>query len=152
VAVYVKTIRPEIKIIGVEAVDSASMYHSLKKGRRVTLDQVGIFADGVAVAQVGKETFRLARKLIDEVVLVDVDQMCVAVKDLFDDTRGIAEPSGALAVVGMKIYAARKKLVDKTLIAVNSGANVNLIACGISRNARRSASRGKRCSRLRFRK
>jgi threonine dehydratase len=94
----------------------------------------------------------LVRKLIDEVVLVDVDQMCVAVKDLFDDTRGIAEPSGALAVVGMKIYAARKKLVDKTLIAVNSGANVNLIACGISRNARRSASRGKRCSRLRFRK
>jgi threonine dehydratase len=125
VAAYVKTIRPEIKIIGVEAVDSASMYHSLKKGRRVVLDQVGIFADGVAVAQVGKETFRLARKLIDEVVLVDVDQMCAAVKDLFDDTRAIAEPSGALAVAGMKIYAARKKLTDKTLIAVNSGANVN---------------------------
>lgn len=125
VAAYVKTIRPEIKIIGVEAVDSASMYHSLKKGRRVVLDQVGIFADGVAVAQVGKETFRLARKLIDEVVLVDVDQMCAAVKDLFDDTRAIAEPSGALAVAGMKIYAARKKLADKTLIAVNSGANVN---------------------------
>ena len=124
VAAYVKTIRPEIKIIGVEAVDSASMYYSLKKGRRVVLDQVGIFADGVAVAQVGKETFRLARKLIDEVVLVDVDQMCAAVKDLFDDTRAIAEPSGALAVAGMKIYAARKKLADKTLIAVNSGANV----------------------------
>jgi threonine dehydratase len=77
------------------------------------------------VAQVGKETFRLARKLIDEVMLVDVDQMCAAVKDLFDDTRAIAEPSGALAVAGMKIYAARKKLADKTLIAVNSGANVN---------------------------
>lgn len=125
VAAYVKMIRPEIKIIGVEAIDSASMYQSLKKGRRVTLDQVGIFADGVAVAQVGKETFRLARKLIDEIILVDVDQMCAAVKDLFDDTRAIAEPSGALATAGMKIYAARKKLSDKTLIAVNSGANVN---------------------------
>ena len=125
VASYVKMIRPEIKIIGVEAVDSASMYHSLKRGRRVVLDQVGIFADGVAVAQVGKETFRLARKVIDEIVLADVDQMCAAVKDLFDDTRAIAEPSGALAVAGMKIYAARKKLKGKTLIAVNSGANVN---------------------------
>lgn len=125
VAAYVKAVRPEIKVIGVEASDSASMYHSLKKGRRVVLDQVGIFADGVAVAQVGKETFRLARKLIDEVVLADVDQMCAAVKDLFDDTRAIAEPSGALAVAGMKIYAARRRLKGKTLIAVNSGANVN---------------------------
>lgn len=125
VAAYVKLIRPEIKIIGVEAVDSASMYASLKKGRRVTLDQVGIFADGVAVAQVGKETFRLARKVIDEVILADVDEMCAAVKDLFDDTRAIAEPSGALAVAGMKNYVARHKLKGKTLIAVNSGANVN---------------------------
>ncbi len=125
VAAYVKLIRPEIKIVGVEAVDSASMYASLKKGRRVTLDQVGIFADGVAVAQVGKETFRLARKVIDEVVLANVDEMCAAVKDLFDDTRAIAEPSGALAVAGMKNYVARHKLKGKTLIAVNSGANVN---------------------------
>jgi len=125
VAAYVKAVRPEIKVIGVEASDSASMYHSLRKGRRVVLDQVGIFADGVAVAQVGKETFRLARKVIDEVVLSDVDQMCAAIKDLFDDTRAIAEPSGALAVAGMKIYAARRNLKGKTLIAVNSGANVN---------------------------
>lgn len=125
VAAYVKAIRPDIKVIGVEASDSASMYHSLKAGRRIILDQVGIFADGVAVAQVGKETFRLARKLIDEVILADVDQICAAVKDLFDDTRAIAEPSGALAIAGMKIYAGRKRLKGKTLIAVNSGANVN---------------------------
>ncbi|MEC7573608.1 MAG: threonine ammonia-lyase, biosynthetic, partial [Pseudomonadota bacterium] len=125
VAAYVKAIRPDIKVIGVEASDSASVYHSLKTGRRIILDQVGILADGVAVAQVGKETFRLARKLIDEVVLADVDQMCAAVKDLFDDTRAIAEPSGALAIAGMKIYAGRKRLKGKTLIAVNSGANVN---------------------------
>ena len=125
VAAYVKAIRPDIKVIGVEASDSASMYHSLKVGRRIVLDQVGIFADGVAVAQVGKETFRLARELIDEVVLADVDQMSAAIKDLFDDTRAIAEPSGALAIAGMKIYAARKRLNGKTLIAINSGANVN---------------------------
>ena len=125
VAAYVKAIRPDIKVIGVEASDPASMYHSLKVGRRIVLDQVGIFADGVAVAQVGKETFRLARELIDEVVLADVDQMSAAIKDLFDDTRAIAEPSGALAIAGMKIYAARKRLNGKTLIAINSGANVN---------------------------
>jgi len=125
VAAYVKAIRPDIKVIGVEASDSASMYQSLKKDRRIILDQVGIFADGVAVAQVGKETFRLARKLIDDIVLADVDQICAAVKDLYDDTRAIAEPSGALAVAGMKIYTARKRLNGKTLIAINSGANMN---------------------------
>ena len=124
VAAYLKAIRPDIKVIGVEASDTASMYHSLKAGRRIILDQVGIFADGVAVAQVGIETFRLARKLIDEVVLADVDQMCTAVKDLFDDTRAIAKPSGALAIAGMKIYAGRKRLKGEALIAVKSGANV----------------------------
>ena len=96
VAAYVKAIRPDFKVIGVKASDSASMYHSLKPGRRIILDQVGIFADGVAVAQVGKETFRLARKLIDEVVLADIDQMCAAIKDLFDDPaplRSHREPS-----------------------------------------------------------
>lgn len=125
VAAYVKMVRPEVKVIGVEASDAASMYHSLKKGRRIVLDEVGTFADGVAVAQVGKETFRLARKCIDDIVVADIDQMCAAIKDLFDDTRVIAEPSGALAIAGMKIYAARERLKGKTLIAVNTGANTN---------------------------
>ncbi len=125
VAAYVKMVRPEIKVIGVEASDAASMYHSLKKGRRIVLDEVGTFADGVAVAQVGKETFRLARKCIDDIVVADIDQMCAAIKDLFDDTRVIAEPSGALAIAGMKIYAARERLKGQTLIAVNTGANTN---------------------------
>ncbi len=124
-AAYVKMVRPEIKVIGVEASDAASMYHSLNRGRRIVLDEVGTFADGVAVAQVGKETFRIARKCIDDIVLADIDQMCAAIKDLFEDTRVIAEPSGALAIAGMKIYAARERLKGKTLIAINTGANTN---------------------------
>ncbi|MBH67696.1 MAG: threonine ammonia-lyase, biosynthetic [Rhodospirillaceae bacterium] len=122
---YVKMVRPEIKIIGVESGESASMYASLKKGRRVKLRNVGIFADGVAVAQVGKEPFNLARKVIDEVVLADVDQICAAIKDLFEDTRAIAEPSGALSIAGMKNYIKTNKIVGKNLIAINSGANVS---------------------------
>ena len=125
VAAYVKMVRPEIKVIGVEASDAASMYHSLRRGRRVVLDEVGTFADGVAVAQVGKETFRLARKCIADIVIADVDQICAAIKDLFDDTRVIAEPSGALAITGMKIFTARERLRGQTLIAVNTGANSN---------------------------
>jgi len=125
VAAYVKTVRPEIKIIGVEPADAASLTRSIERKRRVNLDQVGIFADGVAVRQVGKETFRLARKLVDEMVLASVDEICAAVKDLFDDTRAIAEPAGALATAGLKIYAAKKRLKGKTLVAINSGANVN---------------------------
>jgi len=125
IAAYVKALRPEIKVIGVEPVDAASMTRSLEKGRRVTLDEVGIFADGVAVRQVGKETFRLARKLVDGMVTVSVDEICAAIKDLFEDTRCIAEPAGALAVAGMKKYAAEHGLQGKTLVAINSGANVN---------------------------
>ena len=122
---YIKMVRPEIKIIGVESDESASMYASIKKGRRIKLKNVGIFADGVAVAQVGKEPFRLAKKVVDEIVLADVDQICAAVKDLFEDTRAIAEPSGALAVAGMKNYIRENKVSGKTLIAINCGANVS---------------------------
>ena len=125
IAAYVKALRPAIRIIGVEPVDAASLTRSLEKGRRVTLDEVGIFADGVAVRQVGKETFRIARKLVDDMVLASVDEICAAIKDLFDDTRSIAEPAGALAVAGLKKYVARHGLKDKTLVAINSGANIN---------------------------
>ena len=124
-AAYVKAVRPEVKVIGVEPEDAASMTRSLERKRRVTLEQVGIFADGVAVAQVGKETFRLARKLVDDMVTASVDEICAAVKDVFDDTRVIAEPAGALAIAGMKNYVAQHGWQGKTLVAVNSGANVN---------------------------
>ena len=120
-----KALRPDIKIIGVEPVDAASMTRSLEKGRRVVLEEVGIFADGVAVRQVGKETFRIARKLVDDMVLAGVDEICAAIKDLFEDTRSIAEPAGALATAGLKKYAAEHGLKGKTLVAINSGANVN---------------------------
>ncbi len=125
IAAYVKAVRPSIKIIGVEPEDAASMSRSLESNRRVKLKQVGIFADGVAVAQVGKETFRLARKLVDDMVLASVDEICAAVKDVFDDTRLIVEPAGALAIAGLKKYVAEHGLEGKTLVAINSGANVN---------------------------
>ena len=125
VAAYVKQVRPEIKIIGVQPVDSDAMYRSLKARRRITLDHVGLFADGVAVKQVGEETFRLCRKLVDEVILVDTDATCAAIKDVFEDTRSILEPAGALAIAGAKLYAAREKLKDKTLIPIACGANMN---------------------------
>ncbi|TXT25908.1 MAG: threonine dehydratase [Gallionellaceae bacterium] len=125
VAAYVKQVRPDIKIIGVQPADSDAMHRSLKAGRRVTLEHVGLFADGVAVRQVGRETFRLCRALVDEVVLVDTDATCAAIKDVFEDTRSILEPAGALAVAGAKLVAARDKLKGKALIAVASGANMN---------------------------
>ncbi len=125
IAAYVKRLKPEIKIIGVEPVDADAMYQSLKKKDRVVLSQVGIFADGVAVKQVGEETFRLCRKLVDEVILVSTDAICAAIKDVFEDTRSILEPAGALSVAGAKLYAEREKLKDKTLVAIASGANMN---------------------------
>ena len=125
VAAYVKQVRPEIKIIGVQPLDSDAMRQSLKSKRRVVLDHVGLFADGVAVKQVGVETFRLCRELVDEILLVDTDSVCAAIKDVFEDTRSILEPAGALAIAGAKLYAARDKLKDKTLVAVASGANMN---------------------------
>ncbi|HEC29903.1 MAG TPA: threonine ammonia-lyase, biosynthetic [Gammaproteobacteria bacterium] len=125
VAVYVKHLRPEIKIIGVEPDDAPSMQQALLKGERVVLDQVGIFADGVAVRQVGEETFRIARQCVDEVILVSTDEICAAIKDIFDDTRAIMEPAGALAVAGLKKHIENSPMRDKTLIAINSGANMN---------------------------
>jgi threonine dehydratase len=125
IAVYVKALRPEIKIIGVEPADADAMYRSLKKKERVLLAQVGLFADGVAVKQVGEETFRLCRKYVDEIVLVDTDEICAAIKDVFTDTRSILEPAGALSIAGAKAYAAKHKLKDKTLVAIASGANMN---------------------------
>jgi threonine dehydratase len=122
---YVKNLRPDIKIIGVQPVDSDAMHQSLKAKRRVTLEHVGLFADGVAVKQVGKETFRLCRKVVDEIVLVDTDTACAALKDVFEDTRSILEPAGALAVAGAKLYAARENLKGTTLVAITSGANMN---------------------------
>jgi threonine dehydratase len=125
IAAYVKRLRPEIKVIGVEAVDADAMTRSLKAGKRVTLEQVGLFADGAAVKQVGEETFRLCQEYVDEMVLVDNDAICAAIKDVFEDTRSILEPAGALAVAGIKEYAKQHKLRDKTLIGVASGANMN---------------------------
>ena len=125
VAAYIKRLRPETKIIGVEAVDAAAMTQSLQAGKRVRLKQVGLFADGAAVKYVGEETFRLCQLYVDEMVLVDTDAICAAIKDVFEDTRAVLEPAGALAVAGAKAYAAQNKLKDKTLVAIASGANMN---------------------------
>lgn len=125
IAVYIKELRPEVKVIGVEPEDADAMYQSLAKGRRVKLPHVGIFADGVAVRQVGKETLRLARKYVDEVIRVSNDQICAAIKDIFEDQRSILEPAGALAMAGLRAYVEDKKLKNKELIAIASGANVN---------------------------
>ena len=125
IAAYVKRIRPAVRVIGVEPVDADAMYRSLKAGKRVKLDQVGLFADGVAVKHVGVETFRLCRKLVDEVILVDTDAICAAIKDVFEDTRTILEPAGALAIAGAKAWVERKATRGKTLVAVASGANMN---------------------------
>ena len=124
-AVYIKQLRPEIRVIGVEPDDAPSLYQALTAKRRVLLKQVGIFADGTAVRQVGKENFKLARRFVDEVILVSTDEICAAIKDIFDDTRSIVEPAGALAVAGLKKYVAREGLRDRELIAINSGANMN---------------------------
>jgi threonine dehydratase len=125
IAAYVKYLYPRIKIIGVEPEDAAAMHESLKTRQRVTLERVGIFADGVAVRRVGEETFRLAREHVDEIMLVNTDQLCAAIQDIFEDTRAIAEPAGALAVAGIKQYVAREGLTEQTLVAINSGANMN---------------------------
>ncbi len=125
VAAYIKRLRPEIKIIGVEPVDSDAMNQSLQRGDRVRLDQVGLFADGVAVRQVGEETFRLCQQYVDEIVLVSTDDTCAAIKDVFEDTRSILEPAGALAIAGMKAYVEREGIQSETLIAIACGANMN---------------------------
>ena len=125
IAAYLKRVRPNVRVIGVEPADAAAMAKSLKAGRRVTLDHVGLFADGVAVKEVGRETFRLCRQLVDDVVLVDTDGMCAAIKDVFEDTRVVLEPAGALAVAGAKAWVERHAARGKTLVAVASGANTN---------------------------
>lgn len=130
VAAYIKSVRPEIKVIGVQTTDSDAMARSIKSGRRVTLTDVGLFSDGTAVKQVGEETFRLTKKYVDEIILVDTDAVCAAIKDVFTDTRSILEPAGALAIAGAKAYVQRpqenkKPLKDETLIAIACGANMN---------------------------
>jgi threonine dehydratase len=125
IASYIKRLQPEIKVIGVEPVDCDAMARSLKAGRRVVLDHVGLFADGVAVKQVGVETFRICRRLVDDVILVDTDEICAAIKDVFEDTRSILEPAGALAIAGAKAYVERTGAKNRKLVAVASGANTN---------------------------
>lgn len=125
VAVYAKFVRPDIKIIGVEPDDSDCLNQALKAGNRIVLEQVGLFADGVAVKQIGAEPFELAKKYVDEVITVSTDEICAAIKDIFDDTRSIAEPAGALATAGLKKYIERENATGQTLIAIDSGANIN---------------------------
>lgn len=125
IGAYLKHYRPNIKIVGVEPADSAAMHASFLAGKPVTLDHVGIFADGVAVRRVGDETFRLCRQLIDTIVTVDTDQICAAIKDIFEDTRSIVEPAGALAVAGIKKYISANSATGETYVAINCGANVN---------------------------
>lgn len=124
-AAYIRYVWPKTRIIGVEPEDAACLKAALEKGRRVRLSEVGLFADGCAVAQVGKETFRIIRDTVDEVITASTDEMCAAIKDIFEDTRGIAEPAGALALAGLKKYVEREGVQGQQLLAVLSGANTN---------------------------
>ncbi len=125
VAAYVKYVRPDVKVFAVESEESASLKAAMDKNRRVTLPHVGIFADGVAVSQVGKETFRILKKTIDGVITVNTDEICAGIKDIFEDTRSIAEPAGAVSVAGLKKYVAETGAVGQTLIAIDCVANIN---------------------------
>jgi threonine dehydratase len=125
VGAYIKAIRPEIKVIGVQTVDSDAMKKSLEAGRRIELKDVGLFSDGTAVKLVGKETFRLCQQVVDEIITVDTDAICAAINDVFTDTRSILEPAGALALAGLKAYVEREKCKNQTLVAVACGANIN---------------------------
>ncbi len=130
VGAYIKAVRPDIRVIGVQTTDSDAMARSLAAGRRVMLHDVGLFSDGTAVKQVGEETFRLAKQVVDEIILVDTDAVCAAIKDVFTDTRSILEPAGALAVAGAKAYVeraakSRKPVRGETLVAIACGANMN---------------------------
>jgi threonine dehydratase len=125
IASYVKRVRPQIKVIGVQPADSDAMTRSLAAGRRVKLPHVGLFADGVAVKQVGVETFRIARELVDDMVLVDTDATCAALKDVFEDTRSVLEPAGALAIAGLKSWVEQHRTKDRTFVAIACGANMN---------------------------
>jgi len=125
IAVYIKSLHPDVRVIGVEPEDSSAMKDSIEVGKPVTLDHVGIFADGVAVRRVGDETFQLCKEHVDEIITVDTDHMCAAIQDIFEDTRSIVEPAGGLAVAGAKKYVADKNVKNQNLIAICSGANVN---------------------------
>lgn len=125
IAAYVKYLRPETRVIGVEADESACLKLAMEKGFRDVLQQVGLFADGVAVAQIGEHTWEIARKHVDEVITVSTDEICAAIKDIFDNTRSVCEPAGALGVAGLKKYVEREGIEGETLVAVDSGANVN---------------------------
>jgi len=125
IGAYLKALRPEIKVIGVEPVESDAMAHSLEEHRRVVLDSVGIFADGVAVRQVGKLNFEICRQCVDAMVRVDTDEICSAIKNIYQATRSIAEPAGALALAGLKRYVREQGVSGQTLVAINSGANMN---------------------------
>ena len=125
VAAYIKAVRPEIKVIGVQMNDSDAMLQSVRAGKRVQLADVGLFSDGTAVKLVGEETFRLARALVDDYVVVDTDAVCAAIKDVFQDTRSILEPAGALGVAAIKQYAAEHRAAGKTYVAITCGANMN---------------------------
>jgi len=125
IAAYVKALRPEIRVIGVQATDADAMARSLEAGRRVALDEVGLFADGTAVKQPGEWTYALSSRHVDEVLRVDTDAICAAIRDVFHETRSVPEPSGALALAGLKHYAERTQARDETLVAIVSGANLN---------------------------
>ena len=125
VSAYVKTVNPAVKVIGVQTEDSCAMAQSLQAGERVNLPEVGLFSDGTAVKLVGEETFRLCRQYLDEVILVDTDAVCAAIKDMFLDTRSVLEPAGALAVAGLKKYVEREGAQGLSLVAITSGANMN---------------------------
>jgi threonine dehydratase len=125
IAAYLKYVHPRVRIIGVNAADSTAMHDSLLARERLTLPRVGIFADGVAVRRVGEETFRLARGLVDEMVLVDTDEICAGIQDIFEDTRSIVEPAGALAVAAIKKFVAREHCTGRRFVAINCGANMN---------------------------
>lgn len=125
IAVLIKQLMPEIKVIGVESKDSACLFYALQAGQPVDLERVGLFADGVAVKRIGDETFRLCQKYVDDVVLVDNDEICAALKDVFENVRAVAEPSGALSLAGLKKYVAQHNLEGKNLACILSGANLN---------------------------
>ena len=125
VASYIKAVRPEIKVIGVQTRDSDAMARSVRAGKRVLLNDVGLFSDGTAVKFVGEETFRITRKLVDDFIIVDTDEVCAAIKDVFTDTRSIVEPAGALGVAAIKQYVAANKCKGQTLISITCGANMN---------------------------
>lgn len=127
VGVYIKRIAPHVKVIGVETYDANAMVQSLEKGERVTLKEVGLFADGAAVKQVGEETFRICREVVDEIIQVSTDETCAAIKDAFEDTRSIVEPAGALALAGLKKYVAKypNPNPNRELVAITSGANMD---------------------------